>query len=578
MRVDRRRRDRAGAAGDRRRPAGRSRAGIAYSPGLPARKARAAARRCSPGTLTKAEAVYTRPFWRDAGLSGQGVSDVGPARTTFDNSPPDASVGVLFGFIGGARRTRRGARCPAASAGREVLEDFAAFFGDAGAHARSTTSSRTGPSERWTRGCPVAHVAPGVLRQLRAVRCAAPAGRVHWAGTETADYWLGYMDGAVRSGERAAGEVLARCAADARRAPAARLVPGAPRPSTSRSRMPCSCGWRAVSSRPTVRLYRPAPTVAFGRLDALRPGFAEAGEAARDAGFPPIVRLAGGHAAAYHERSLIYEEIVPERDVTAGLHERFRDAAELLAEALAGPRRRDPGRRDPRRVLPGAYTVSAAGRIKLVGSAQRAVRGGSLLSAFILVGGGDRLRGVLFDVYRALEIAWQPATAGALDDVAPGVSIEAVEGAVLAARGEDRELTDGTVDPATLGAGARRSRSAIAGPTTEPARSGVQPRQRLGGEARSDRARRGDVQHVAGGQRDEHREAVVVDAVGLVAAQGHPRDVLGGLLLGVEGRELDRHRDERSWPCPARRCTSGPAAPGAGRRSAGRGSRPPRLA
>ena len=73
-----------------------------------------------------------------------------------------------------------------------------------------------------------------------------------------------------------------------------------------------------------------------------------------------------------------------------------------------------------------------------------------MLSAFILVGGGDRLRGVLFDVYRALEIAWQPTTAGALDDVAPGISIEAVEGAVLAARGEDRELTDGTVDPATL--------------------------------------------------------------------------------------------------------------------------------
>jgi monoamine oxidase len=33
-------------------------------------------------------------------------------------------------------------------------------------------------------------------------------GRVHWAGTETAGYWNGYMDGAVRSGERAAREVL----------------------------------------------------------------------------------------------------------------------------------------------------------------------------------------------------------------------------------------------------------------------------------------------------------------------------------------------------------------------------------
>ena len=116
------------------------------------------------------------------------------------------------------------------------------------------------------------------------------------------------------------------------------------------------------------------------------------------------MRLAGGHAAAYHEQSLIYEEIVPEGDVTAGLHDRFRDAADLLAGALAELGVETQVGEIAGEYCPGAYTVSAAGRIKLVGSAQRAVRGGALLSAFILVGGGDRLRGVLFDVYRALEI------------------------------------------------------------------------------------------------------------------------------------------------------------------------------
>jgi octanoyl-[GcvH]:protein N-octanoyltransferase len=201
---------------------------------------------------------------------------------------------------------------------------------------------------------------------------------------------------------------------------------------------------------PMVRLYRPAPTLAFGRLDALRPGFAEAGDAARDAGFAPIVRLAGGHAAAYHEQSLIYEEIVAQRDVTAGLHDRFRDAADLLAGALAGLGVETQVGEIPGEYCPGSYTVSAAGRLKLVGSAQRAVRGGALLSAFILVGGGDRLRAVLFDVYRALEIAWRPATAGALEDVAPGVTIAAVEAAILAARGADRELSAATVDAPTL--------------------------------------------------------------------------------------------------------------------------------
>jgi lipoate-protein ligase A len=197
---------------------------------------------------------------------------------------------------------------------------------------------------------------------------------------------------------------------------------------------------------PTMRLYRPGPTLAFGRLDTLRPGFAEAGAAARDAGFDPIVRLAGGHAAAYHEQSLIYEEITPQDDMTAGLHDRFRDGAELLAGAIGSFGIDALVGEIPGEYCPGAYTVSAAGRIKLVGTAQRAVRGGALLSAFVLVAGGERLRAVLFDVYRALGLSWDPTTAGALDDAAPGVSIDAVEEAILA----HRELTPAAVDEATL--------------------------------------------------------------------------------------------------------------------------------
>jgi lipoate-protein ligase A len=201
---------------------------------------------------------------------------------------------------------------------------------------------------------------------------------------------------------------------------------------------------------PTVRLYRPGPTLAFGRLDSLRPGFAEAGAAARDAGFEPIVRLAGGHAAAYHEQSLIYEEITTQDDATASLHDRFRDGADLLADAIAAFGVDAHVGEIPGEYCPGSYTISAAGRIKLVGTAQRVVRGGALLSAFVLVAGGERLRAVLFDVYRALELAWDPATAGALDDAAPGVSIDAVAEAILATRGRDRELEPASVDQRTL--------------------------------------------------------------------------------------------------------------------------------
>jgi octanoyl-[GcvH]:protein N-octanoyltransferase len=202
---------------------------------------------------------------------------------------------------------------------------------------------------------------------------------------------------------------------------------------------------------PVARLYRPVPTMAFGRLDALRPGFAQAGAAAREHGFEPIVRLAGGHAAAYDERSLIYEEITPELDVTAGLHERFRECAALLAGALDELGVDARVGEIPGEYCAGAYTVSASGRVKLVGIAQRAVRGAALVTAFVQVGGGAGLRSALVDVYDALELAWDPATAGALDDVLPGASIADVEQAILAAHG--RDLAIDPVDEPTLALG-----------------------------------------------------------------------------------------------------------------------------
>ena len=354
---------------------------------------------------------------------------------------------MLFGFIGGSAHAPW-ATLPADQRRAQVLENLAAFVGDE-ARAPVDYIEQDWTKERWTRGCPVAHVAPGVLTKYgpwlrRAV------GKVHFAGTETVRLLAG-LHGRRRALGRARGPGGPRGAAA--------LTPGVYLLRDSFPERPAldvavshALLMRVARGElgPTVRLYRPAPTLAFGRLDALRPGFAEAGEAARDAGFAPIVRLAGGHAAAYHEQSLIYEEIVAQRDVTAGLHDRFRDAADLLAGALAGLGVETQVGEIPGEYCPGAYTVSAAGRIKLVGSAQRAVRGGALLSAFILVGDGDRLRAVLFDVYRALEIAWQPATAGALDDVAPGVTMATVQEAVLAARGQDTELMAGTVDAETL--------------------------------------------------------------------------------------------------------------------------------
>ena len=176
---------------------------IRYAPKLPAAK-RAILRALTPGKLIKAEAVYDQPFWRAAGLSGQSAMDVGPANTTFDNSPPDGSIGILFGFVGGDSARAFEAMAPA-DRRAAVLANLVTVVGE---QARNPVDyfEQDWTHERWTRGCPVGHLKPGVLHRHGA-HLRTPHGPVHFAGTETADYWMGYMDGGVRAGERAAREV-----------------------------------------------------------------------------------------------------------------------------------------------------------------------------------------------------------------------------------------------------------------------------------------------------------------------------------------------------------------------------------
>jgi monoamine oxidase len=158
------------------------------------------------GTLTKVAAVYDRPFWRDAGLTGQALDTGFPVSATFDDSPPSGSPGVLFGFVGGDNARQYHAMSPA-SRQAAVLNQYASFFGAQARAARAFFETEWS-SEQWTAGCPVGIPGLGTLLSYGPwIR--KPIGRIHWAGTETSTYWNGYMDGAVRSGERAASEVLA---------------------------------------------------------------------------------------------------------------------------------------------------------------------------------------------------------------------------------------------------------------------------------------------------------------------------------------------------------------------------------
>ncbi|HYR96076.1 MAG TPA: flavin monoamine oxidase family protein [Candidatus Binatus sp.] len=178
---------------------------IDYQPALPPLRDQLV-QHMPQGTLMKVEAVYDRPFWRDRGLTGQAISESGPVKVTFDVSPPDGSSGILMGFIGG-HEARVWEDRPADERRAAVLQNFAVYFGIEALTPRQTVEFNWS-AEVWNRGCPVAVLGPGTLIDFGAA-LRTPVGRIHWAGTETSTYWNGYMDGAVRSGERAAQEALA---------------------------------------------------------------------------------------------------------------------------------------------------------------------------------------------------------------------------------------------------------------------------------------------------------------------------------------------------------------------------------
>jgi monoamine oxidase len=181
-------------------------ADIDFTPRLPPRRAQLL-QRFPMGSVIKVNLFYDRPFWRDDGLTGFTVSDEGPCRVSWDNSPPSGRPGVLLSFIEG-RDARRLSVAQPAERRAAVLESLARYFGPKVKKPLDYVE-HDWLRERWSRGCYVGIMPPGVMLDY-GMTLRPPIGRIHWAGTETATRGAGYMDGAVQSGERAAAEVAAR--------------------------------------------------------------------------------------------------------------------------------------------------------------------------------------------------------------------------------------------------------------------------------------------------------------------------------------------------------------------------------
>jgi monoamine oxidase len=177
---------------------------IDHDPPLPAVKSQLLDR--SPaGQCIRCYAVYAEPFWRAAGLTGVGTDMDGPPGLSIDITPRDGRPGVLSAYIFGPP-ARHWAAASQAERKQVFLDGLVKRFGPQAASPEHY-DERDWAAQEYSRGDMFAHYAPGLLTGFgRALR--EPCGRIHWAGTETATVWSGSMEGAVRSGERAAEEVL----------------------------------------------------------------------------------------------------------------------------------------------------------------------------------------------------------------------------------------------------------------------------------------------------------------------------------------------------------------------------------
>ncbi|MCW6530395.1 FAD-dependent oxidoreductase [Sphingomonas sp. MMSM20] len=179
---------------------------IAFDPPLPAD--RAAMHKAWPTTahMRKTVHVYPRPFWRDAGLSGQVIQVGGPVLWCTDNSPSDLSVGIITAFV------KEGALSADPNvAQRELSAIYARALGEKARNPTQYHEIDWSKVDRWSLSC-TSPYAPGFLTTFgKAMRM--PTGRLIWSGTDMAELWPSSMDGAIRAGHRStlkALEALAR--------------------------------------------------------------------------------------------------------------------------------------------------------------------------------------------------------------------------------------------------------------------------------------------------------------------------------------------------------------------------------
>ncbi|HUU61322.1 MAG TPA: lipoate--protein ligase family protein [Acidimicrobiia bacterium] len=199
----------------------------------------------------------------------------------------------------------------------------------------------------------------------------------------------------------------------------------------------------------SLRLFVPGRVLAFGARDTAHPAYPEAAAAARQEGFTPMERLAGGRATVFHEHTLAFAWAIPDPEPRRSIRARFEQLAAVVVAALAGLGVDARVGEVPGEYCPGEHSVNAGGRRKLMGVGQRLVAGAAHVGGVVVVDRADLVNRVLLPVYRCLGYEWDPAATGSVAAEVPA-TVDTVAEALVAALAARHEVVAASLPPAVL--------------------------------------------------------------------------------------------------------------------------------
>jgi len=211
--------------------------------------------------------------------------------------------------------------------------------------------------------------------------------------------------------------------------------------------------WTATSGTDVVRLSIPGRAVAFGRQDEVRPGFEAAVRAAGRLGFEPVLRLAGGRAAVFHEGTVAVSISFVEERPRETIHERFVLVAQAIADAIRSVGSVAVIGELPGEYCPGRYSIHDGAR-KVAGLGQRLGRSSAHVGGVVVVEDSGLINEVLIPIYEHLDYDWNPRTTGAVSTTSPTSPAEMIDAIAAALRARDWEMDERALPPEVVEAAA----------------------------------------------------------------------------------------------------------------------------